>query len=263
MEKIEKRSGLPQWNPWDRYVPVVFFGMYHIGDYLRFLWHRGEKTVYWLGGDIINLSKTRALVFRFIKARHLCENEPQRKRLEDCGIEAEVRPVIFDDPDIGVSFKPSKNPHVYLNAHPDSKQAYGVDIVEVIAHKLPEFTFHIYGIKKGFHQAWYDNGRLMNRDYVSQPNVIYHGLVSNEQFNQEIRNYQAGLRLNEYDGFSEILAKSVLMGQYPISRIKYPHIENYTSTEDLIHKLQLIKNKLKPNHEAREYWMKQLCKPLL
>jgi membrane protein required for beta-lactamase induction len=40
--------------------------------------------------------------------------------------------------------------------------------------------------------------------------------------NEEIKEMQGALRLTAFDGFSEILAKSLLMGQYPVSLIEYP-----------------------------------------
>jgi len=76
--------------------------------------------------------------------------------------------------------------------------------------------------------------------------------------NDEIKHMQSGLRVLEFDGFSEILAKSVLWGQYPISRIGYPHIDSYTSNEKLIQLIHNLATKTAPNIKARDYYMKTL-----
>lgn len=150
--------------------------------------------------------------------------------------------MIFDQPqDVEMSFTPSEKPHVYLCSHPDYEEAYGVGIIGGIASVLPEITFHIYGVEG-----------------TTRENIQYHGVVPNEEFNREIKGYQSGLRLNDMDGFSEVLAKSVLMGQYPISRIPYPYIDHAPDITGLINRLQELKDKKAPNTEAREYWKEEL-----
>ena len=69
--------------------------------------------------------------------------------------------------------------------------------------------------------------------------------------NAEIMNMQAGLRMTEFDGFSEVLCKSVLMGQWPVSLIDYPHILKPNQLSEII-------SKTKPNLEGREHYRKQL-----
>jgi len=48
------------------------------------------------------------------------------------------------------------------------------------------------------------------------------------------------------------------MGQYPITRIKYPMIDHYETEEELIVLLKDLKNKTKPNIKARDYYRKIL-----
>jgi hypothetical protein len=74
--------------------------------------------------------------------------------------------------------------------------------------------------------------------------------------------YQCGLRLNKFDGFSEVTAKSVLMGQYPITTIKYPHIDTAYDPKELIRLLSLLKYRMEPNPE-REYWREELSKNIV
>lgn len=261
-EKAEKTWGLKRYQwPRDILKPVVFFGMYHIGDYFHFIRHPGKKIIIWAGNDILNLKRNylfndgkllclSRLFFKipayklFKKTECYCENELERDELKELGIEAKVRPTFLEDiDDFPISFKQqSKNPQVFISTNKNREKEYGWEIIMKIAEKLPEITFHFYGSCK-----------CQNRG-----NIIFHGRVSPEQFNQEIKNYHCGLRLNEHDGFSEITAKSVLMGQYPISRIKYPMIDSYETEEELTALLKELKNKKEPNYKAREFWRKNV-----
>ena len=247
-KKLLVRILTEEWH-WlkSRHKQTVFFGAYHVGDYVRILWHRGERRIFWCGGDILNIQKS--IFWRFIipkiPATHICENEVEAKALYEIGIRASISPMIFDAFNDKIGFKPSRNPHVYLCAQPQREKEYGVGLIEMIACMFPEITFHIYGVGG-----------------VNQKNVIFHGKVPTEKFDKEIRQYQCGLRLNEFDGFSEVTAKSILLGQYPITKIKYPKIDHAKDNESLIKLLRNLKNKKKPNKEARIYWIKQLEKSL-
>ncbi len=243
-EKILDRFELPEWSWTSINQRVIFFGMYHIGDYIRLLIHRGPKTVFWCGSDILNLqnSKIWSKIITKIKTAHLCENDIERLTLVNYNILATILPMCFDDIKINTHYRHSKTPHVYLCIQPGYEKEYGLNIILKIAPILSEITFHIYGsMTKGVNE-----------------NIIYHGKVSNEQFTEEIKQYQAGLRLNKFDGFSEVLAKSALMGQYPISMIKYPFIIYSENDEDLIVALKNLRFNKKPNLTSREYWLKKL-----
>lgn len=237
--------------------------MYHIGDYARFLWHKGKKKVIWCGSDILNLrdNKVWQIMIHWRKAEHLCENEVEAILLKLFRIEPKVQPLCFDDPkQFELSYKQSEKPHVYVCCHSGEEQQYGVNMIEGIAWATPLITYHIYGTKK---EVWhYTSNPSVQFNMETPINVIYHGRVSNEQFNEEIKEYQAGLRLNDFDGFAEVLAKSVLMGQYPISRISYPFIDYAKDISSLIALLNDLHNKKKPNEEARKYWLNEFKKPL-
>ena len=77
-------------------------------------------------------------------------------------------------------------------------------------------------------------------------NVFVHGKVPKEQMNEEIKHMQGGIRLLKHDGFSEIIAKSILWGQWPISAIPY----SYTVDKPM--------TKSEPNIEGRNYYRKIL-----
>lgn len=209
--------------------------------------HWRTKVVFWCGGDIVSLRKRKWAQWIFKGAINICENEREQKALADIGIESKIEPGIVDSmQDIPVSFTPSKTPHVYIAVHPSREKEYGLRLIEKIAPMVPDVMFHVYG----------------NTIITNEKNIFYHGKVSDEWFNDDIKNYQAALRLNTFEGFSEILAKSAIMGQYPISVIPYPHITHVTTLKNLIDNLNALKKKRKPNLETREYWMKQLSKSL-
>lgn len=239
------------YSTWDlskMFDDTIFFGVYHVGDYTRLLAHRGKRTIFWCGTDILNLEKTREWkkTIASIKAEHVCENEVEKDRLRTMGIHARIHPMFFDEPsEFEPCFKPSKTPHVFLTAHEPSKETYGIDVVENISTEVPKVTFHIYGVE----------GK-------SQDNIEYHGVVSNTVFNKEIKDYQAALRLNVHDGFAETLGKSILCAQYPISVIKYPHIDYAPTLNAVITLLKNLKNKHESNLEARNYWYNVLSKPI-
>lgn len=242
-EKAEKTWGMERYKwPRDILKPVVFFGMYHIGDYSHFIKHLGKKIVFWTGSDITSLKNSHFPVYKlFQKTKCYCENDVEWEELFGMGIFSEVKPSFLEDiDDFPVSFEPSEKMHVYLSVRPNREKEYGVEIVKRIAPKVPDIFFHIYGYKGVVGVAY--------------GNIIYEGEVSPEKFNEDIKKYHCGLRTNSHDGASEIMIKSVLMGQYPITKIKYPMIDYYTDEEELVALLKELKNKKEPNLKAREFW---------
>lgn len=264
--KILKRYGLPEWHWWtSRHTPTIFFGMYHIGDYLRFWWHQSSKVVFWCGSDILSLEKTYYWkgIISGLKAEHVCENYVEQQKLREMGIEARVQQICLSDfPDI--SHVRLTGTHVYISIHPGREREYGLETVEVIASKFPDIKFHVYGKTRPFHEIWSDGfGRTYNLQYATNPNVIYHGWVSESRFNVEIRAYDACLRLNKFDGFGDILAKSCLLGQWPISAIAYPHVSHAPGLKSLYGALYSLRDKKEPNYAGREYWLQELSKDLI
>ena len=247
----------------DRAKSCVFCGLYDARDYYALWKHKGLAWVFWCGGDINNLingfmlndGKLRwvskmpffrpYLVKLLKKCIHWVENEVERQALLSVGIEARVCPSFFGDVN---KFKPnyfwSKNPNVYICCGRGRQKEYGFDVIDRIAPHLPHVWFHLYG------DDW----------QPQSPNVIVHGRVPIELMNEQIKNMQCGLRLNEFDGFSEILAKCVLYAQYPISRIEYPLISTYENENELISLIESLRRTYKPNLGARTYYMKVLNK---
>lgn len=236
---------------------MIFFGLYHWKDYLRFIWHRGPKKVFWCGSDILNAIDRyhRLWLVPKIKAKHYCENEVEQDFLKHhLDIDAEIRPMLFDEPiKYRICYTWVEKPNVYINCHPDREKEYGIDQIVELAYLFPNITFHVYGISQS--EVWFDNSiNEMRNLYYQLPNLIYHGHVEERLFNEHIKNFQGCIRLNEFDGFAETLAKSVLLGQYQFSKIEYPKM-NYNSITGF---LEQFKDRKEPNYEASNYWRKTL-----
>jgi hypothetical protein len=226
-EKIEKKLEGYERNT------GLFFGMYGEKDLETFEDHKGDRNVYWQGSDINNLNYDR--FSRLTIAKHYCENEVCRKALENWGLHAEIKPWFWGNiEDYPLRYKPSKEPNIWLCAHPGREREYGVEQVYLWAQLLPDFTFHIYGVDKTY----------------DLENVIFHGIVSEKELDEDIKNYQCGLRYNEFDGFSEVVSKAMLLGQHVISRIDYPYAEFPTYMA-----FDILRNK-KANIEGRNYYLR-------
>lgn len=240
-----------------RNEPTVFFGLYDLRDYLALFWHRGKKWVLWAGSDVRSLSAgfafndgklkwlSKALrgslthwILKVVSgAENWVENAWEGSQLGEMGVSWQECPSYMGQIDLPISFNPSSVCDVYLSASEGRQEEYGWGMIERIAEWLPKHRFHLYGAE------W----------KTRHLNVIVHGRVSKEQMNEEIRGYHIGLRLNETDGFSEILAKAVLMGQYAIGKVKHPHIPSYENDMDLILKLNKSAKMESPNPARRWY----------
>lgn len=244
----------------DKDKPTCFFGLYDLRDYIALWKHKGEKYILWAGSDLENLVngftfndgklKWLSKIFnglpKFLmnmlryNCIHYVEDKDEERKLASLGIRAKIVPSFLGKiDDFSVSYKQERRPNVYLSAHPDRENEYGFGLIEELAEELPHIRFHLYGA------GWKSE----------KENIICHGLVSKEQFNKEIKNYQCGLRLNKSDGFSEITAKSVLMGQYPMTYLEYPMIPSFNNREELIELLSALSDMDRPNYQARNYYL--------
>lgn len=249
-ERVRGQYGVYEWHFLrSLFDATVFLGAYHEGDWLRVILHRGKRLIFWCGGDILRLQKKKLwqLLLKCVKIDHVCENEVEQKALKEMGFEARIHPILFFDDwtKYPLSYKdPNGKPHVWLTCHPGREKEYGVGLVEEIADSIPEVTFHIFGVKRKSYNMY------------GKHNVIYHGQVPSEEMDAMIRGYHAGLRTCEFDGCSHTVTKGVLLGQWSINRIPYPHTDSYKTKEELITLLKNLKNKTKPNIAGRKHWIK-------
>lgn len=239
--------------------PILFFGLYGMPDFYALWRHKGRKAILWAGSDIkhfingywiddkgeIRWEPEGMALWINKNCENYVENGVEHEALMALGIESKIIPSFLGDiKDYKVEFDGMKEiPEVYLSVSGDNFVDYGWELIEMIADKCNVF-FHLYGNTKEWKTKHW--------------NVKVHGRVDKETMNEEIKKMQCGLRLNEFDGFSEILAKSVLWGQHPISRIGYPHIDSFKTPEELVKLLNNLVTKTSPNVKAREYYIQNL-----
>lgn len=186
-----------------------------------------------------------------IKATHFCENSVEQEALARLGIVATIQPSFLEEipplhyfSDYPIIYQGREyRTHAYIHAREGRKDEYGLPTIHRVSLFVPDVLFHVFGVSSS----------------LRIPNVWYHGHISNDDFNALIQKYQSGLRFNRFDGFSEITAKSVLMGQYPITmHIQYPYIDFAQDENKLIALLQQLKNKKEPNYAARDFWIEKI-----
>lgn len=237
---------------------LLFFGLFHDRDFEVFHNFKGKKSVFWCGGDILRLTEDyeHQRVMKIAPdTKHYCENEQEAKNLRSVGIEPTIipsflgnlntYPISFRVPEEGEKWK------VWMCGHPRREVEYGFDQARQLAGMFPEIEFHFYGVDQR-----YDGKANLTSDNLD--NVIYHGLIPEKQLDEEIKNYHCGLRPNEHDGASEVIIKSILLGQYPISKLPYEGVWNYDTFEDLVKLMERLMEQKKPNRETRSIWLQKL-----
>lgn len=236
---------------WFSKDPTIFFGFYHIGDYLRLLCHMGPTKIFWCGSDI----KTFPEIVRILMGddvKSVCENTAEAMELMRRGIHTTIQPQLLDDPEkYQTSYVQSGRPKVWITTHPKRAKEYGVDRLYEIARQVPEVDFAIFGCgKAGVSEAGTTIDGL-HFPYILK-NVTLYDRFPTDEFDRWTSRMQATIRFNAFDGFSENLAKAVLRGQYAYSVIPYPDIESARDDAALIASLKELKNKSEP--KVSIYW---------
>lgn len=246
----EKIWGTKKYTELDKYNPTLFFGIYSLNDFYVLWRHQGKRCILWAGGDIprlldgywlaedgsIKVDPVPLAQWINKNCENFVENKVEHDALKKFGIESQIIPSFLGDVNaFPLSFKPGNR--VYASVSGDNFKLYGWDKINELAKANPELEFHLYGNTK----VWVPGA----------DNITVHGRVTKERMNAEIGDMQCGLRMTEFDGFSEILAKSILMGQWPVSLIEYPHILKPNQLSEIVLKTE-------PNIEGREYYRKNL-----
>lgn len=216
----------------DLYAPTCFFGMYGMKDFQALWNHKGERHILFAGSDIRNLMKGYWLdkegkekidpnyISFWINENctSYVENSLEQIALDSMGIYSKVVPSFLGKvEDYPVQELRTDRERYYTSVSGDDFKLYGWDEIDDIARRNPQAEYHLYGnIKK-----W----------ITTENNVVIHGRISQEEMNEQIKSMTGGLRLTRFDGFSELIAKSLLWGQTPISPyIQYP----YKNRDDLL-----------------------------
>lgn len=246
---------LPYMNQED---PTVFFGLYGLPDFYALWRHKGRKAILWCGSDIQHflngyfLDEEGKMKIHPIQlsswidtyCENYVENELEQQALRTVGIRSKVVPSFLGNiEDYDIEYKWSDKPKVYTSVSGDNFELYGWDKIPDLAAANPDVEFHLYGNTEPF--------IFISRHDLK--NIIVHKKIPQFLMNLQIKEMQGALRLTEFDGFSEIVAKSLLWGQYPISLIDYPN----TLKPNEIHKLKDLKE---PNIKGREELIQKLNK---
>ena len=227
-------------------APAVFFGLYGLPDFYALWRHKGPKAILWAGSDITHFLKGYWLddggeiklspfgLAKWIQENCISyvENSIEAEALSSVGITSSIVPSFLDDPK---AYKVQKivRKKYYTSVSGDNFELYGWHEIGDWAEMYPDVEFHLYGNEAGY--------------LITADNVFIHGRIPQEQMDEEIRKMTGAIRLTRMDGFSEILAKSILWGQWPVSPyIRYPFID------------KTIKDRTGNNHEGRDYYLKVL-----
>lgn len=231
--------------------PCVFFGLYGLPDFYKLWRHRGRKCILWAGTDIIQFKNgywleegggikisPKPLATWINKyCESYVENKVEQEALKEFGIESKIVPSFLGNvADFPLSYKPGIRIQLYTSVSGDNFKLYGWDKIYNLARENPKIEFHLYGNTKPFPIP----------DSPEFSNIIIHGRVPKDQMNTETKEMTGALRLTEFDGFSEIIAKSLLWGQWPVSSIHYPNTLSPTQ-------LNVFNFKLEPNYAGREW----------
>mgnify|MGYP001603196279 CR=1 FL=1 len=244
----ESAWGVLSYNPEiDLEKPTVFMGLYGFKDFYSLWQHKGIKEIFWCGSDITNfingywideIGEIRINPQSLVKwitrnCGNWVENKIEQQVLENLGISSRVIPSFLGNvKDYKIEYKYQSKLKFYTSVSGEDFLLYGWHRIEELAQNNPDIEFHLYGnIKKCGSK---------------KVNIIDHGRVSKEIMNNEIKKMTGALRLTEFDGFSEIIAKSLLWGQWPISLIQYPDVLSLNQIDEL-------KNKKEPNYKGREW----------
>lgn len=256
---FEEAWGVETYEPQKDFdKPTIFAGIYSIKDFMILHNHKGRKAIFFCGSDIrhfiagywldekgkIKINPKPLAKWINKNCESYVENSVECQALKNIGIKSKIVPSFIGDANkFKISYKQSNRPKVYASVSGDDFKLYKWDLIEKIASKVPDIDFYLYGSDK-----W----KTKNK------NVIIRGRIDKETMNKETSEMQAGLRLLDFEGCSEIVVKSALRGHHTISKIKYPFVDSYKTEKQLIELLKKLKCQKKPNINARNYFLKNL-----
>lgn len=209
------------------------FGLYGLPDFYALWRHKGRKAILWAGSDIkhfvngywledgggIRMSPYALATWINKYCENWVENEVEWAELKKVGIDAKICPSFLGNVDDFKTQKLDKEERYYSSVSGDDFKTYGWDKINEIAEATPHVKYYLYGNRK---------------PWKAPKNVIVRGRVPHEVMNEETRSMTGAIRMTEFDGCSELIVKSVLWGQKPISRIHYPFLEAKDPRKELL-----------------------------
>ena len=246
-ESPEKIWGVEPYNP-EGTEDCVFCGLYGLPDFYALWRYKGKKYVWWCGTDILHFKNgywledsewgikldSKPLAEWINKnCESWCENQVEANELMKLGIYAHIAPSFLGDVNkFPISEKKTDRKRYYASVSGDEFEKYGWDKVLTLARNNPETEYHLYGNQKKY--PTYPIFGMYAGEPIVPGNLVVHGRIPKEQMNEEIKSMTGCIRLVDFDGFSEVVAKAVLMGQEVISAIEYPFLKAENPREELL-----------------------------
>mgnify|MGYP001588646018 CR=1 FL=1 len=213
--------------------PTCFFGLYGLPDFYTLWRHAGEKHILWAGSDIrhfingywldekgtIKISPKPLAVWIQKNCESYVENQVEYEALKKWGIESKIVPSFLGNTDDFTPQEISPEKRYYSSVSGNDFLLYGWDKINKIAEQNPDTKYYLYG---------------NTVPWEAPPNVIVRSRVSQEEMNEEAKSMTGAIRMTEFEGCSELIVKSVLWGQKPISLIEYPFLEAENPREELL-----------------------------
>lgn len=135
------------------------------------------------------------------------------------GIRSRVCPSFLGDINKYKPQKIKKEFRYYASVSGNDFKLYGWDKINKLAKKAINVKYYLYG---------------NTIPWEAPKNVIVRGRVSQKEMDEETKSMTGAIRLIPFEGFSEILAKSILWGQKPISEIPYDFLEAKNPRKELL-----------------------------
>lgn len=213
--------------------PVVFCGLYGIKDFMALHNHKGRKAIWFCGSDIrhfrdgywlddkgeIRISAKILAVWIDRYCESWVENIEEVNVLKQLDIKSNVCPSFLGDVK---KFTPQiidSKLRYYSSVSGNDFKLYGWDKLNEIAKENPNTEYYLYGNTIG---------------WKAPSNVIVRGRMPKEQMNEEVKTMTGAIRMVEFEGCSEIIVKSILWGQKPISLIDYPFLHSENPRKELL-----------------------------
>lgn len=244
-ESPEKIWGVEPYNP-EGSDDCVFCGLYGLPDFYALWRYKGKKYVWWCGTDILHFKNGYWLedgggikldpkpLAEWINknCESWCENKVEADTLMKLGIYSHIAPSFLGDVDkFPVSEKKTDKKRYYASVSGDEFEKYGWGKIANLSKENLDTEYHLYG--NSDYPPLFQLG-IYRGNPVTYPNIFVHGRIIKEQMNEEIKSMTGCIRLLDFDGFSEIVAKAVLMGQEVISSIEYPFLKAENPREELL-----------------------------
>lgn len=130
-------------------------------------------------------------------------------------------------------------------------QYYNIDLIISVAKKMPDVTFHVYGIN-GTSDSW--NSDIKNM-------ICYKETV--EDMPGFIKNMNCGLRVTKHDTYSMSAIEYNMAGRWFINNHSMPNcdkVSHIPTSEEIISTINSIRNRTGMNIDGRSHYMQRHTK---